>query len=132
MKQNRILVIHPSLNTGGAEKIIAYLVNTLAKDYSVQLMLLKDIEVTLPIDREVKVFDKDSFDNIYNPLYTMGSSKLCRKTHLDMLTKVQVNMYVSGHHKEGSSAVKHNSSLILKDRFIFMCAAYKQLNVIEK
>lgn len=49
-----------------------------------------------------------------------------------MLTKVQVNMYVSGHHKEGSSAVKHNSSLILKDRFIFMCAAYKQLNVIEK
>ena len=84
------------------------------------------------IDREVKVFDKDSFDNIYNALYTMGSSKLCRKTHLDMLTKVQVNMYVSGHHKEGSSAVKHNSSLILKDRFIFMCAAYKQLNVIEK
>ena len=77
-------------------------------------------------------FDKDSFDNIYNALYTMGSSKLCRKTHLDMLTKVQVNMYVSGHHKEGSSAVKHNSSLILKDRFIFMCAAYKQLNVIEK
>ena len=50
MKQNRILVIHPSLNTGGAEKIIAYLVNTLAKGYSVQLMLLKDIEVTLPID----------------------------------------------------------------------------------
>ena len=49
-----------------------------------------------------------------------------------MLTKVQVNMYVSGHHKKGSSAVKHNSSLILKDRFIFMCAAYKQPNVIEK
>ena len=59
MKQNRILVIHPSLNTGGAEKIIAYLVNTLAKDYSVQLMLLKDIEVTLPIDREVKVVIKE-------------------------------------------------------------------------
>ena len=92
------------------------------------------------IDREVKVFDKDSSDNIYKPLYTMGSSKLCRKTHLDMLTKVQVNMYVSGHHKEGSSAVKHYSSLMLKDRFILMCAAYKQpiykvdkeLNVIEE
>ena len=95
--------------------------------YNVKIRKLLD-----QIDREVKVFDKDSFDNIYNPLYTMGSSKLCRKTHLDMLTKVQVDMYVSGHHKEGSSAVKHNSSLILKDRFIFMCAAYKQLNVIEK
>ena len=95
--------------------------------YNVKIRKLLD-----QIDREVKVFDKDSFDNIYNALYTMGSSKLCRKTHLDMLTKVQVNMYVSGHHKEGSSAVKHNSSLILKDRFIFMCAAYKQLNVIEK
>ena len=95
--------------------------------YNVKIRKLLD-----QIDREVKVFDKDSFDNIYNPLYTMGSSKLCRKTHLDMLTKVQVNMYVSGHHKEGSSAVKNNSSLILKDRFIFMCAAYKQLNVIEK
>ena len=87
--------------------------------YNVKIRKLLD-----QIDREVKVFD--------NALYTMGSSKLCRKTHLDMLTKVQVNMYVSGHHKEGSSAVKHNSSLILKDRFIFMCAAYKQLNVIEK
>ena len=65
--------------------------------YNVKIRKLLD-----QIDREVKVFDKDSFD------------------------------YVSGHHKEGSSAVKHNSSLILKDRFIFMCAAYKQLNVIEK
>ena len=103
--------------------------------YNVKIRKLLD-----QIDREVKVFDKDSFDNIYNPLYTMGSSKLCRKTHLDMLTKVQVNMYVSGHHKEGSSAVKHYSSLMLKDRFILMCAAYKQpiykvdkqLNVIEE
>ena len=103
--------------------------------YNVKIRKLLD-----QIDREVKVFDKDSFDNIYNALYTMGSSKLCRKTHLDMLTKVQVNMYVSGHHKEGSSAVKHYSSLMLKDRFILMCAAYKQpiykvdkqLNVIEE
>lgn len=78
------------------------------------------------IDRDVKIFDKDSASNIYKPLYTMGSSKLCRKTHLDMLTKVQVNMYISGHHKEGSNAVKHYSSLSLKDRFILMCAAYEQ------
>lgn len=56
--------------------------------YNVKIRKLLD-----QIDREVKVFDKDSFDNIYNALYTMGSSKLCRKTHLDMLTKVQVNMY---------------------------------------
>lgn len=56
-----------------------------------------------------------------------------------MLTNVQVNMYVFNHHKEGSSAVKHYSSLILKDHFILMCTAYKQLiykvdkqlNVIE-
>lgn len=43
-----------------------------------------------------------------------------------MLTKVQVNMYVSGHHKKGSNAVKHYSSLSQKDRFILMCAVYEQ------
>ena len=55
--------------------------------YNVKIRKLLD-----QIDREVKIFDKDSFDNIYNALYTMGSSKLCRKTHLDMLTKVQVSL----------------------------------------
>ena len=92
------------------------------------------------IDREVRIFDEKSSENIYKPLYSMGSSKICRKTHIDMLTKVQVNMYVSGHHKEGSNAVKHYSSLSLKDRFILMSAAYKQalykvdkeLNIIEE
>ena len=44
--------------------------------------------------------------------------------HPYMLTKVQVNMYVSGHHKKGSNAVKHYSSLSQKDRFILMCAVY--------
>ena len=74
----------------------------------------------------MKIFDKDSASNIYKPLYTMGSSKLCRKMHPYMLTKVQVNMYVSGHHKKGSNAVKHYSSLSQKDRFILMCAVYEQ------
>jgi hypothetical protein len=49
-------------------------------------------------------------------------------------------MYASGHHKEGINAVKHYSSLCLKDRFILMSAAYKQplykvdkeLNIIEE
>lgn len=91
------------------------------------------------IERSVKIFDKETSENKYVPIYSIASNKLCRKTHVDMLTKVQVDMYVSGHHKKGSKAVNHYSSLSLKDRFILMCAAYEQpiykvdtdLNIIE-
>ena len=69
------------------------------------------------IDRECKVFDDGLNDNVYKSLYTFGSSKLCRKTHVDIMNKVQVNMYAAGLHKEGSEAVNRYTKMEMKDHF---------------
>lgn len=69
----------------------------------------------------------------------MGSSKLARKTHVDIMNKVQVDMYAAGLHKVGSSAVTRYTSMEIKDRFKLMNTAFdqraykvdNQLNVIE-
>lgn len=37
-------------------------------------------------------------------LIRVASSKLARKTHVDMLNKVQINYYAAGLHREGSKA----------------------------
>ena len=92
------------------------------------------------IDRECKEFDNTINDNVYKPLYVYGSSKLCRKTHVDMMAKVQVDLYASGLHKQGSKAVNRYTKMELKDHFTLMCAAFdqpfykvdKKLNIIEE
>lgn len=91
------------------------------------------------IDRKVAVFDEDKGDNVYKPLYELASTKLCRKTHVDMMNKVQINMYAAGLHKDGSDAVERYTKLDIRDRFILMCAAFNQplykvdkdLNIID-
>lgn len=92
------------------------------------------------IDRECTVFDEDLNDNTYKPLYVFGSSKLCRKTHVDIMNKVQVDMYAAGLHKIGSPAVNRYTNMELKDHFALMCVAFDQpiykvdkgLNIIEE
>ncbi|MBQ3846538.1 MAG: hypothetical protein II761_03135, partial [Bacteroidales bacterium] len=37
------------------------------------------------IDRKVPVFNEETKANEYTPLWQLGSSKLCRKTHVDMM-----------------------------------------------
>lgn len=78
------------------------------------------------IDRKVPVYNEETRQNDYVPLYTVASTKLCRKTHVDLMNKVQVNMYAAGLHKEGSSAVSRYTMLELKDRFALMNAAFGQ------
>ena len=78
------------------------------------------------IDRMCKVFDEAMGDNTYKPLYELGSSKLCRKTHVDLMNKVQVNQYAAGLHSVGSDAVNRYTHLELRDRFLLMCAAFGQ------
>ena len=84
------------------------------------LLQFCDIKRTVPIYNELEK------DNDYVPLYTVASSKLARKTHVDILTKIQINPYVSGLHKEGSSAVNRYTHLELKDLFALMNAAFGQ------
>ena len=92
------------------------------------------------IDRLVCLYDSEQGDNAYRPLYEVASSKLARKTHVDMLTKVQINYYAAGLHREGSGAVFRYTQLELKDRFTLLLAAFgeadyrvdKELHILTK
>ena len=90
------------------------------------------------IDRLVNQYDEATGTMLRVPLHTVGSSKLCRKTHIDISNKAQVNMYATGLHEVGSSAVEHYSMLEIRDLFTLLCAAFnqpqyrvdKQLNIL--
>ena len=87
---------------------------------------IKELMKYCGIDRKCAVFDEELGNNKYQPLYELASSKTCRKTHVDILTKAQINMYAAGLHHEGSDAVNHYTHMDMKDRFVLMCYAYKQ------
>lgn len=77
------------------------------------------------IDRLVPVFNELEGKNEYKPLYKIASSKLARKTHVDMMNKVQVDKYAAGLHAKNSSAVERYTNMGIKERFILMCAAFE-------
>lgn len=76
------------------------------------------------IDRLVAVFNETTNKNEYKPLYEMGSSKLARKTHVDLMNKVQIDKYAAGLHAKNSGAVDRYTNMGIKERFILMCAAF--------
>ena len=78
------------------------------------------------LDRKVTKFDEEEGTNKYIPLYDSSSSKLARSTHVDMMAKVQINMYAAGLHRQGSGAVSHYTMLELADRFKLMNLAFDQ------
>lgn len=101
---------------------------------------IKELLEYCKINRIVSRFNEASGTMERVSLCSLGSSKLCRKTHIDMASKVQVNMYATGHHSIGSAAVGHYSVLEIRDLFILLCAAFRQpqfrvdsnLNVISE
>jgi hypothetical protein len=78
------------------------------------------------IDRPVAKFNETLGDNEYFPLYQIAGSRLARKTHVDIMNKVQVNAYVAGLHAEGSDAVYRYTNLEIADRFALMNVAFGQ------
>jgi len=91
--------------------------------YSTQIKaLMKHLE----INRKVAHYEESRKENVYLPLNEVASSKLCRKTHVDMMNKVQIDKYAAGLHKAGSGAVNRYTSLELKDRFVLMNLAFDQ------
>lgn len=84
--------------------------------------LLKDCGIT----RKVPIFNEAENANQYIPINELASSKLARKTHVDMLNKVQINMYAAGLHKTGSSAVNRYTAMELPDRFALINLAFSQ------
>ena len=76
------------------------------------------------ITRQVKIYSPDAMANIEKPICDIVSSKLARKTHVDMLNKVQIDFYAAGLHRPGSDAVYRYTSLELRDRYELLKAAF--------
>ena len=85
---------------------------------------LRELLRTCGINRTICLYDSERGDNVYRPIYEVASSKLARKTHVDMLNKVQINYYAAGLHREGSEAVFRYTRLELVDRYALLCAAF--------
>ncbi|MCC8039067.1 MAG: hypothetical protein LIP02_13195 [Bacteroidales bacterium] len=100
---------------------------------------IKELLKHCGIDREVDEFDEALGENVRHPIWEYGSSKICRSTHVDMMRKVQVDLYAAGLHSRGSEAVHRYTKEDLRDRFALMCVAFgqplykvdKDLNIIE-
>lgn len=92
------------------------------------------------IERQVPQYNEEKKQNDYTPLYRVGSSKLCRKTYVDLTSKFKIDLYAGGMHAEGSTAVNRYTKLEIKDRFILLNLAFeqtpykvdKELNLITK
>lgn len=78
------------------------------------------------INRQVSLYCPETKDNVYRPLCEVATSKLARKTHIDMLNKVQINYYAAGLHRQGSDAVFRYTGLELRDRYELIRAAFGQ------
>ena len=87
---------------------------------------IKYLLTVCKINRTVAQFNEQTQQNDYIPLCSLGSSKLARKTHVDMMNKVQIDMYAAGLHRQGSQAVKRYTSMELKDHFALMNLAFGQ------
>lgn len=87
---------------------------------------IKELLKICGVDREVKTFNEETRDNEYLPLYEAASTKLARKTHVDIMNKVQVNIYAAGLHRQGSAAVHRYTMMELADRFALMNVAFDQ------
>ena len=87
---------------------------------------IKQLLKAAGIDRKVTEFDEVEGVNKYIPICETSSSKLARATHVDMMAKVQINLYAAGLHRQGSGAVTHYTMLELADRFKLMNLAFDQ------
>ena len=87
---------------------------------------IRDLLEYCGINRPCKVWDEGQRQNVLVPLYEFGTSKICRKTHEDMMVKVQIQMYTTGLHRVGSSAINAYTNMELIDRFRLMCLAFDQ------
>ena len=87
-------------------------------------MALKLLLKYCGITRTVSIYNHELGENIYRSIYEVATSKLARKTHIDMLNKVQINFYAAGLHRAGSDAVFRYTNLELVDRYRLLKAAF--------
>lgn len=77
----KILIIHPSLSIGGAEKMLCYLANILVEKYCVSVLLLDDKKIDFDIDCNVHV---DKLNNYYTDTKKKKNKFILVKNYLKM------------------------------------------------
>ena len=85
---------------------------------------IKELLKFCEINRKVAVFNTETGKNEYMPIYDVGSSKLARKTFVDIMNKVQIDKYAAGLHSHNSSSVERYTNIGIKEQFVLMCAAF--------
>ena len=86
----KILIIHRSLGVGGAEKSIVFLANTLVKQFEVVMLLLEKREITLNIEPDICVIQKDCYSDkpivgkgMISGLHNLKAMQLAIKEEID-------------------------------------------------
>jgi integrase len=76
------------------------------------------------IKRKCPVRDGETGKTKYVPIHELASTKLARKTFVNLMASCQVDLYAAGLHKRGSDAVERYAHIDLKERFRLMCFAF--------
>ena len=78
------------------------------------------------IKRECPVFNEQTGSNEYIPLCDLGSSKLGRKTHINIMFQRQIDLYTAGLHSRKSDAVERYYDDDLTSKLKRMCFCFSQ------
>ena len=85
---------------------------------------IKKLLESCDIERKCPVRDTETGKTKYKPVHELASTKLARKTFVNLMASCQVDMYAAGLHKRGSDAVERYAHIDLKERFRLMCFAF--------
>lgn len=87
---------------------------------------IKQLLKACKIDRVCSIYNEQTDSSEDIPLWKLASSKLARKTHVDMLNQVQLDQYIAELHGPSSEAVLRYICKDLNFRFKLMCVAFRQ------
>ena len=87
---------------------------------------IKKLLESCRIERKCPIRDTEAGRTKYVPVWEIASTKLARKTFVNMMASCQVDLYAAGLHKRGSDAVERYAHIDLKERFRLMCFAFAE------
>lgn len=87
---------------------------------------IKEVFQYCGFDRKVREINPETNKIDTFPLYEVASSKLCRKTHVNIMNEIQIDKYAAGLHSAGSNAVDRYINNTISQHFLMMCATFNQ------
>ncbi len=76
------------------------------------------------LNRPCAIYDEKERQTMFKPLYEIASSKLGRKTFVNLTASCQIDMYAGGLHKRSSDAVERYAHIDLEERYRLFCYAF--------